>query len=196
MQQGDQTVLSLRLGGGGGGGRRGGGTNLLAHRFDSSSSAFASLTADISFLHPQVATAIASSIKAGDSWPEGHEHVRYTRDQLLHLREVLEVPNNILKIKQDIEAELFGEVQSWGHTESNPTQQIQNQYSELDNRDWRGRSGQLPTNPDEFGSRFDSRQQDASQVNRQGQLNSQFASSYQGGGPTPTLTKAEVPWSN
>ncbi|KAK7290580.1 hypothetical protein RIF29_05104 [Crotalaria pallida] len=32
---------------------------------------------------------------------------------------IVEVTNDILKIKQDIEAELFGEAQSWGHAESN-----------------------------------------------------------------------------
>ncbi|KAK7259015.1 hypothetical protein RIF29_24609 [Crotalaria pallida] len=46
---------------------------------------------------------------------------------------------------------------------------------------------------------FDSRQQDGSHVNRQDQLNSQFArtqiSSYQERGPAPALVKVEVPWS-
>ncbi|KAK7281364.1 hypothetical protein RIF29_09295 [Crotalaria pallida] len=38
---------------------------------------------------------------------------------LFLLRSIVEVTNDILKIKQDIEAELFGEAQSWGHAESN-----------------------------------------------------------------------------
>ena len=39
-----------------------------------------------------------------------------------HLSDYLqgvEVPDDILKIKQDIEAELFGEDQSWGRSENN-----------------------------------------------------------------------------
>ncbi|KAE9608323.1 putative initiation factor eIF-4 gamma, MA3 [Lupinus albus] len=185
MQQGDQTVLNLRPGGGGGGGR-GGGSRLFAPRFDSS------FSPDLPFLRPHGGAA-TTSIKAGGSRFEGHERVQYTRDQILQLREIVEIPNDILKIKQEIGAELFGDDQSQGNAESNPTQQIQNRYSEPDNRDWRVRSGQLPTNPDEFASRFDSREHDVNQVN------SQFArtkiSSNQGGGPAPTLVKAEVPWS-
>ncbi|CAL0330417.1 unnamed protein product [Lupinus luteus] len=60
--------------------------------------------------------------EAGDSLYEGREHVRYTRDQLLQLREVTqvgEILNNVLKIKQDLDAELFGEDQSWGRSENN-----------------------------------------------------------------------------
>ncbi|KAK7282846.1 hypothetical protein RIF29_11931 [Crotalaria pallida] len=38
---------------------------------------------------------------------------------LFLLRCIVEVTNDILKIKQDIEAEHFGEAQSWGHAESN-----------------------------------------------------------------------------
>ncbi|TKY73135.1 Eukaryotic translation initiation factor isoform 4G-1 [Spatholobus suberectus] len=196
MQQGDPTVLSLRPGGG-----RGGGSRLFAH-----SSPSPAPSADLPLARPHA----TFSLKTGDSRFEGRECVRYTRDQLLQLREAVEVPDDILKIKQDIEAELFGEDQSWGRAESNLPHQLQNRYSEPDNRDWRGRSGQHPANPDErswenlrdnreFGNRFDNREQDASQVNRQDQLNSQFArtqiSSTQGGGPTPTLVKAEVPWS-
>ncbi|KAK7304834.1 hypothetical protein VNO77_42725 [Canavalia gladiata] len=194
MQQGDRTVLSLRPGGG-----RGGGSRLFAH------SSSPSPSADLPLLRPHA----TFSLKTGDSRFEGRDRVRYTRDQLLQLREVVEVPDEILKIKQDIDAELLGEDQSWGRGESNLPHQSLNRYSEPDNRDWRGRSGQLPANPDdrswenvkdnrEFGNRFDNRQQDAGQVNRQDQLNSQFArtllSSTQGGGPT-TLLKAEIPWS-
>ncbi|KAJ1410334.1 MIF4G-like, type 3 [Sesbania bispinosa] len=193
MQQGDPTVLSLRPGGGRGGGSRLLGMEVKIHKTKEK---------------PEVEC--PDSWWTGDSRFEGRERVRYTREQLLQLREAVEVPDDILKIKQDIEAELFGEDQSWGRAESNPPHQLQNRYSEPDNRDWRGRSGQLPPNPDErswenlrdnreLGNRFDSRNQDASQVNRQDQLNSQFAraqiSSNQGGGSVPTLAKAEVPWS-
>ncbi|XP_061347457.1 eukaryotic translation initiation factor isoform X1 [Gastrolobium bilobum] len=197
MQQGDQTVLSLRPGGGRGG-------RLLGPRFDSSSSttsaspAFGSFSADLPLLRPHGATS-SFSIKAGDSRFEGRERVRYTRDQLLQLREAIEVLDDVLKIKEDIEAELLGEDQSWGRTENNPPNQIQNRYSEPDNRDWRGRSGPLPANADErsWDNLKENREfGNSSQVNRQDQLNSQFARAQnQGGGPTPTLVKAEVPWS-
>lgn len=55
-----------------------------------------------------------------------------------------------------------------------PPPQSQNRYSEPDSRDWRGRTGQLPPNPDDR-SWENLRKHDASQVNRQDQLNSQFA---------------------
>ncbi|GMH13777.1 hypothetical protein Nepgr_015618 [Nepenthes gracilis] len=54
------------------------------------------------------------------------------------------VPDDILKIKLEIEAELHGEDQSWGRGESNLSAQSQSRYSDQDNRDWRGRSAQLP----------------------------------------------------
>ncbi|KAF7838128.1 eukaryotic translation initiation factor [Senna tora] len=199
MQQGDQTVLSLRPGGGRGGGS---GSRLFGPRFDSSSStssspAFGSFSADLPHLRPHGGAPQSFSIKAGDSRFEGRERVRYTRDQLLQLREAVEIPDDILKIKQEIEAELFGEDQSWSRAESNPPPQFQNRYSEPDNRDWRGRSGQLPPSEErswenirenrEFGNRYDSRQQDLN-------YNSNFSLLNQGG-PAPTLVKAEVPWS-
>ncbi|KAI8023268.1 Eukaryotic translation initiation factor isoform 4G-1 [Camellia lanceoleosa] len=111
------------------------------------------------------------------------------------------IPEAIPKIKQEVEAEFFGEDQNWGHVESSPPIQPQNRYSEPDNRDWRGRSAQFPASGKgrswenkEFGGRFDSRQQKAGQHNHQGQLNSQF-SRAQRVGPAPALIKAEVPWS-
>ncbi|KAK7265175.1 hypothetical protein RJT34_32791 [Clitoria ternatea] len=198
MQQSDQTVLSLRPGGGRG-------NRLLAPRFDSSSSspspAFGSFSSDLPLLRPHAAAPSPFSIKAGDSRFEGRERVRYTRDQLLQLREAVEILDDVLKIKQDIEAELFGENQNWNRSENNAPHQVQNRYSEPDNRDWRGRSGQLPANADErsWDNLKESREfGNTSQFNRQDQQNSQFArgqiSSNQGGGPT-TLVKAEVPWS-
>ncbi|KAI8024274.1 Eukaryotic translation initiation factor isoform 4G-1 [Camellia lanceoleosa] len=111
------------------------------------------------------------------------------------------IPEAILKIKQEVEAEFFGEDQNWGHVESTPPIQPQNRYSEPDNRDWHGRSAQFPASGEErswenkeFGGRFDSRQQEAGQHNRQDQLNLQF-SRAQGVGPAPALIKVEVPWS-
>ncbi|KAB1211971.1 Eukaryotic translation initiation factor isoform 4G-1 [Morella rubra] len=236
MQQGDQTVLSLRPGGGRG-------SRLLGPSSSSSSAnsgpAFGSFSADLPLLRPHGGAPPTFSLKVhiqsehfvldllydvnGKAWFkhqnglsmllhsldgantgdrfEGHERVRYTRDQLLQLREVVEVPDDILKIKREIEAELFGEDQNWGRGETNPPPQLQNRYSEPDNRDWRGRSAQFPTSGEnrDVGGRFDSRQQDDNQLNRPDQLNSQFAraqiSSNQGGGPAPALVKAEVPWS-
>lgn len=58
-----------------------------------------------------------------------------------------------------------------------PPQQVQNRYSEPDNRDWRGRSGQLPANADErsWDNLKENREfGNASQVNRQDQQNSQY----------------------
>ncbi|KAG6673304.1 hypothetical protein I3842_16G104400 [Carya illinoinensis] len=114
--------------------------------------------------------------------------------------QAVEVPDDVLKIKREIEAEFFGEEQNWGRGETNPQQNPQNRYSEPDNRDWRGRSAQFPTSGEsrEVGGRFDSRQPDDNQLNRQDQLNFQFQRaqiSSQGGGPAPALVKAEVPWS-
>ncbi|OIW18635.1 hypothetical protein TanjilG_13387 [Lupinus angustifolius] len=199
MQQGDQTFISLRPGGGRGGG---GGNRFVAPRFDSSSSSAASIPVFGSFSSdpsPHGAAPSSFSIQSGDSRFEGRERVRYTKEQLSKLRGVVEIPDDILKIKQDIAAELFGEDQSWGRPENNPPNQSQNRYTETDNRDWRGRSGQLPANADErsWGNLKENR--DFGNNNWKDQLNSQFGraqiSSNQGGGPTPTLVKAEVPWS-
>ncbi|XP_068343483.1 eukaryotic translation initiation factor-like [Pyrus communis] len=210
MQQGDQPVLNLRPGGGRG--------RLLGPRFDSSSAAsgpssssssslaFGSFSSDVPLLRPHGGAHPNFSIKAGDARFEGCERVKYTRDQILQLREAVEVPDEILKVKQEVDAELFGgEDQSWGRAETNlPAQSptpapAQNRYSEPDSRDWRGRSAPVPTAGEErswdtlrenkeSGNRFDYRQQEANQ--------SQFSRTQnQGGGPAPTLIKAEVPWS-
>ncbi|KAE8705931.1 Eukaryotic translation initiation factor isoform 4G-1 [Hibiscus syriacus] len=197
MQQGDQSVLSLRPGGGRGGRLFGGPSSSSSS--SSSLLAFGSLSSDLPLFRPHG----GSSIKAGDSRFESRERVRYTRDQLLQLREVVEVADDILNIKREIEVELFGEEQNWSRGESNPPKQIQghNRYSEPDNRDWRNRSA-----PPDGGDRSweslhdrelgnDSRHLEASQFNHQDQLNSQFSraqiSSNQMGGQTPALVKAE-----
>ncbi|KAJ8750955.1 hypothetical protein K2173_016136 [Erythroxylum novogranatense] len=199
MQQGDQTVLSLRPGGGRG-------SRLFNLRSESSSTTNSSFSptsfafGDAPLLRPYGGTA---SLKTGDLRFEGRERVHHTREQLLQLREVAVVSDEILKVKREIEAELFGEDQSWTRGESTTLNQSQNRYLEPDNRDWRGRSAQFPTSGDrenrEFGGRYDPRQPESNQFNRQDQLNSQFAraqiSPSQVGGPTPTLVKAEVPWS-
>ncbi|KAE8735444.1 Eukaryotic translation initiation factor isoform 4G-1 [Hibiscus syriacus] len=136
MQQGDQTVLSLRPGGGRGGRLFGGPSSSSSS--SSSLFAFGSLSSDLPLFRPHG----GSSIKAGDTHFEGRDQVQYTRDQLLQLREVVEVADEILNIKREIEVELFGEEQNWSRGESNPPKQSQghNRYSEPDNRDWRNRS--------------------------------------------------------
>ncbi|KAL4278884.1 hypothetical protein GQ457_03G045320 [Hibiscus cannabinus] len=180
MQQGDQTVLSLRPGGGRG-------SRLLGSSSSSVSSvSFGSLSSDLPLFRPHGAAPPSFSIKAGDSRFEGREHVRYTRDQLLQLRGAVEVPDEILKIKREIEVELFGEDQSWSRGESNPPNQTQTRYSEPDNRDWRNRSAQFPSTGDE-------RSRESLQNRESG--NRYDVSSNQGGGPAPVLVKAEVPWS-
>ncbi|XP_072978224.1 eukaryotic translation initiation factor [Typha angustifolia] len=187
--QSDQTVISLRPGGGNRGSR------LLAPRFDSAAAAAgggSSYAADSPFLRPH-----GGATKIGDSRFESRERVRYTREQLLQLREVVDLPDDILKIKQEIEAELHGEDQTWGRSDSN-LQSQHARYSEPDNRDWRGRAPQLSSAGEEKS--WDSaRDRQGEQFTMQDQLISQFSSrvqvsSSQGVGP-PALIKAEVPWS-
>ncbi|XP_022932711.1 eukaryotic translation initiation factor-like [Cucurbita moschata] len=207
MQQADRTVLSLRPGGGR--------PRLLGPRFEHSSSSsssssssftFGSFSSDLSTLPPHGGPSASLSVNAEDSRFEGRERVRYTRDQLLRLRvqlrEAVEVPDDILILKRDLEVEIFGEEQSWSRGESNQPNQSQNRYSEPDSRDWRGRSAQFSASGEErsretnrdrdVGGHFDSRQQDANQFNRQEHWTR--TTSNQGGG-LPALIKAEVPWS-
>nr|POE96244.1 eukaryotic translation initiation factor isoform 4g-2 [Quercus suber] len=182
--QADQTVISLRPGGGGGGGGLRG-TRFLLPRFDSSSS----FSSDAQSLR------LAPTLKSGELQFEDRDRVRYTRDQLLQLREVAAIPEDILKIKQEIEAELAGEDHTWVHSDANLQPQSQSRYYESDNRDWRGRSAQLPASGEErpweaiqdnreYSNQFESRPQELN--------NGQY---IQGAGPAPTLVKAEVPWS-
>ncbi|MQM14538.1 hypothetical protein Taro_047468 [Colocasia esculenta] len=203
--QADQTVLSLRPGGGGGGGNRG---RLLAPRFDSAAFGTSSLvsSSDLQALRPHGGGG-ASGFKTGDLRFEGRERVRYTRDQLLQLQEDTDVPEDILKIKMEIEAEFFGDEQAWGRSDVNLQAQQPNRYTEPDNRDWRSRSVQLPPAGDEKSwetlreSKESSwRQQESNQASRQDQSSTQFSSkaqvsSAQGVGAAPALIKAEVPWS-
>ncbi|XP_073296605.1 eukaryotic translation initiation factor-like isoform X2 [Primulina huaijiensis] len=191
--QADQTLLSLRPGGG----TRG---RVFVPRFDSSSAP----SSDLPLLRPHGGTAAASlsSSKTGESQFEGCEHIRYTRDQLLQLREVGDIPADILRVKQEVETEFFGTDPSWGRGENNPQNLVQSNYSKPDNRDWRSRSAQFPVPAEErsreairdkeFGQ-IDPRLQDVNQYNKQEQLSTQQISSIQGA--APTLVKAEMPWS-
>ncbi|KAL6967728.1 hypothetical protein U1Q18_033538 [Sarracenia purpurea var. burkii] len=96
------------------------------------------------------------------------------------------VPEAILKIRQEVEAEIFGDDKNCGHVDRNTPIQLLSRYFEPDNRDWRGQSAQFPTSGEErswetirenkvFGGQLNSRPQETLQYNRQGQLNSQFA---------------------
>ncbi|KAK1292390.1 Eukaryotic translation initiation factor isoform 4G-1 [Acorus calamus] len=136
--QADQTVISLRPGGGGGGNR---GSRFLGPRFDASSS-------DLPLLRPH-GGAPPISLKGIESRFEVRERLQYTRDQLLQLRQIVDVPEAILKIKREIEAQYFGEEQIWGRGDATMPNQPQGRYAEPDNRDWRGRSAQLPTTGEE-----------------------------------------------
>ncbi|XP_073271991.1 eukaryotic translation initiation factor-like [Primulina huaijiensis] len=195
--QADQTVLSLRPGGG----TRG---RAFVSRFDSSTAP----SSDLLPLRPHGGTAASSlsSYKTGESQFEGRERIRYTRDQLLQLREVVDIPADILRVKQEVETEFFGIEPSWGHGENNLQNMVQSNYSKPDTRDWRDRSAKstVPTEERsreairdrEFGQ-IDPRLQDINLYNKQEQLSMQFGtlqiSSNQG--VAPTLVKAEVPWS-
>ncbi|KAD6794969.1 hypothetical protein E3N88_05865 [Mikania micrantha] len=181
--QADQTVLSLRPGGG----NRG---RISGPRFDSL--AFGS--SDLPALRPLAGAGVGASslpaFKSNDSRFELGEHIHYTRDQLLQLREVVDIPEVILKVKQEVETEFFGESQNWTKSEGNVSNQPQARYSEPDNRDWRGRA---PPSAEE-------RSWDAGRENRefgQQEPNSQFGriQTSPNQGPAPALVKAEVPWS-
>ncbi|XP_017698383.3 eukaryotic translation initiation factor [Phoenix dactylifera] len=207
--QSDQTVISLRPGGGG---NRGG--RLLVPRFDSpafaasaggSSSLSSSSPFDLPFLRPH---GIAATGKTGDSRFEARERIRYSRDQLLQLREAVHASEDILKIKQEMEAELHGEDQSWVRADANLQGQSHIRYSEPDNRDWRGRLGQLSSAGEERSwdkirdnkESYPPNTRQPEQFDGQDQLSSHFSSrvqvsSGQVAGPAPVLLKAEVPWS-
>ncbi|KAJ0090772.1 hypothetical protein Patl1_12599 [Pistacia atlantica] len=153
------------------------GPRFFTPRFDSSSSS----TSDSETLRPH--GGLNPAFKTGDLRFEGQERVRYTRDQLLQLKEVADIPEDILTIKQEIESEFDGEVQTWGgHADSNLQPQSQSRYSETDNRDWRTRSA----GEEKDSSRFELKPQEFSAL-----------PIFYGNqvGPAPALIKAEVPWS-
>ncbi|KAJ4880558.1 Eukaryotic translation initiation factor isoform 4G-2 [Raphanus sativus] len=97
-------MLSLRPGGGRGGSR------LFFPRSTLSSSSSSDLT--------DVGDAPSFAVKRGDSRFEGHEILRFTREQLLQLKEAFEVSETILKLSQELASDLFGDEQSWGRSES------------------------------------------------------------------------------
>ncbi|KAF3651754.1 putative eukaryotic translation initiation factor isoform 4G-1-like isoform X2 [Capsicum annuum] len=63
---------------------------------------------------------------------EGHEHVSYTRDELLQLREMVIISSDILKIKQEVESELVGEDADQDHADVDVARKIKQEVeSEL-----------------------------------------------------------------
>ncbi|CAH2069587.1 unnamed protein product [Thlaspi arvense] len=197
MQQGDQTVLSLRPGGGRG-------NRLFGSSSSSSSLSFGSLSSsDLPLLRPHGGAPVSSfPFKGADSRFDGRERVKYTRDQLLELKETAQLSEEILKVKRETEVELFGEEETWARGESVAPVQPAGRFAEPDTRDWRSRSAaQAPPSGEDrsWENLRESRDSKASQYNRQDLPNSQFSrsqiSSNQGGGPAPALVKAEVPWS-
>ncbi|KAG5244454.1 eukaryotic translation initiation factor [Salix suchowensis] len=175
--QADQTVISLRPGGGGGSSAARG-ARFFTPRLDPA--------------YLSDASESFSSFKTGDLRFEDHECIRYTRNQLLQFKEIVNVPEDILKVRQQIESEFVGDDQIWSRADGSP--QSQSRYSEPDKRDWRGRSGP-------FGEErsWEAIRENKEFSNQQDQLNSQFAraqiTANQGVGPARALVKAEVPWS-
>ncbi|KAJ6828999.1 eukaryotic translation initiation factor-like [Iris pallida] len=185
MQADQMTTISLRPGGGG---------NRPGGRFLAHSPAFAAALGSASPADPALRPhGSGGAAKTGESRFDGHERIHYTRDQLLQLREVGDVPADILKVKHEIEVELFGEEQTWVRNDSNSQSQSQGRYYEPDNRQWRGRSGQLPSAAEEREWITDRDNKEPGQ-NREDRSGSQFSSTVQGG-TAPALVKAEVPWS-
>ncbi|XP_010472401.1 PREDICTED: eukaryotic translation initiation factor-like [Camelina sativa] len=162
QQQGEPSILSLRPGGGGGGKR------LFVPRFSSSSSF------DLTNGAGTGETLIP--VKRENSG----ERVQFSRDQLLQVKQSVQVSDDILRRCKEIAVELFGEDRSWGNraAESKQTNQPQNRYSQPDTRDWHSRQ-QVPTSGKEW-IRDDSRE---------------AKNTSQWSGPAPVLVKAEVPWS-
>ncbi|CAH9086536.1 unnamed protein product [Cuscuta epithymum] len=186
--QPDQVGISLRPGGG----NRG---RLFGPRFDSS---LLSTNSDLPLLRPHGGSSAFSSFKAGESRFEGQERIRYTREELFKVKdEIVGIPEGIVKARQDVEAELYGEDANIVRGDNNLQSQPQSRYAEPDDRDWRNRSAQLSAPQDERS--WESIKENKEIASRLGELNSQFGrahiSSNQAGGPSPALVKAEVPWS-
>ncbi|KAJ0262975.1 Eukaryotic translation initiation factor isoform 4G-2 [Hirschfeldia incana] len=162
-KQSDRPVLNLRPGGGGRGG-----TRLFAHRPSSSSSS--------SDFTTNGGDAPSFSVRRG----EGHEILRFSREQLLQLREAIQVSEEILKLSREISSDLFGEEQSWGRSESKPAAPVQNRFSETDNRDWHTRAPAPSPSRERSSREYQGEPRDTRAVSS---------------GPPPVLVKAEVPWS-
>ncbi|KAF3603905.1 hypothetical protein F2Q69_00033129 [Brassica cretica] len=93
-------------------------------------------------------------------------------EKIVHhiVQELLGTDNKVCPAEEDVEALC------------QPAAQVQNRYSETDNRDWHTRAP-VPS-PSKDGSRENQRESRDS-----------YTGSNQGSGPPPALVKAEVPWS-
>ncbi|CAL4968292.1 unnamed protein product [Urochloa decumbens] len=170
----DQPVISLRPGGGG--------IGLRVPRLFPT--AFAAAAGAGDFLRPHSGSSTGFSAKLGDSCFEPLERVRYTRDQLLEMREIVDIAKEIMKLQQDINVVLLGEEredQNWARNDSNVQTQPNNRYTDTDSRDWRSR----PQNSPVVGEVHKAKETHVSSGNP---AKAQT-------GPTPALIKAEVPWS-
>ncbi|CAO2046551.1 unnamed protein product, partial [Urochloa humidicola] len=108
----DQPVISLRPGGGG--------IGLRVPRLFPT--AFAAAAGAGGFLRPHGGSSTGFAAKLGDSRFEPLELVRYTRDQLLEMREIVDIAKEIVKLQQDINVVLLGEEhvdQNWARNDSN-----------------------------------------------------------------------------
>jgi len=112
--------------------------------------------------------------------------------------QIVDIAKEILKLQQDISAVLLGEEhedQSWFRKDSNVQTQSHNCYTETDSRDWHSRSQTSPVASEEKSwDKIREAKESRVSSGKQEQLSSQFAAKAQTG-PTPTLVKAEVPWS-
>eukprot|EP01018_Ginkgo_biloba_P036008 Gb_34750 [translate_table: standard] len=155
---------------------------------------------------------------------EKRTRIQYTRSQLLQIQDtvanITSIPEDILKVREDIQSELIAEEQEWVRHDVNLEAQPHGRYYEPESRDWRGRTA-LPQSASEDRSweihresrehvtrRSDfqplpSRKQgsDAYQVAQQELLRPQISSRTQeypppvsGVGSAPALIKAAVPW--
>jgi len=112
--------------------------------------------------------------------------------------QIVDIAKEILKLQQDISVVILDEEhedQSWLHNDSNVQTQSHNRYTETDSRDWRSRSQTSPVASEEKSwDKIREAKESRVSSGKQEQLSSQFAAKAQTG-PTPTLVKAEVPWS-
>ncbi|THU62323.1 hypothetical protein C4D60_Mb01t03920 [Musa balbisiana] len=120
--------------------------------------------------------------------------------------QAMQTSGDILKLKQEIEPELFLDDESWGLSDANSAGQAQGHYFGSGSRDWHGRSGQSTLFGDvkswdtiygnKESSQLNSGHEKVQQLSKRG---SQFPSSYQVSstqvGTAPALHKAEVAWS-
>ncbi|CAN6232427.1 unnamed protein product [Urochloa humidicola] len=174
----DQPVISLRPGGGG--------IGLRVPRLFPTAFAAAAGAGGFLRLHGGSSTGFAA--KLGDSRFEPLELVRYTRDQLLEMREIVDIAKEIVKLQQDINVVLLGEEhvdQNWARNDSNVQTQSNNRYTDTDNRDWRSRPQNSPV-VGEVKSWDEIRKAKETRVSSGNPAQT---------GPTPALIKAEVPWS-